>query len=185
MVSGASTELVYWDTCIFYALLNKEDTHGHGVLDAIASDYESFFKGEISLVTSTITIAEVAEGNFENPKDYEIFKSLKFAPKFKFQEAIVSIMETASEIKDYYFNNPVGENGEFSYLNIGDAIHLATAIKLNVDRFMTLDRKHKKRTGEIGLLKLENPIAGKYDLNMQKPRLTGQMRLGLNEEKRR
>lgn len=168
-MSGSGTELVYWDTCIFYALFKGESTHGAGIIDAIKHEYLEFLQGNLRIVTSTVTVAEVARGSFEKAEDFQKFKDIRFADGFEFSDPRVKIMELASELKDYFYNNPLGENGEYKNLNLGDAIHLATAIVLGVTRFVTLDGKHKGKIGEIGLLKLTNPIAGKYALNITKP----------------
>ncbi|WP_461516096.1 type II toxin-antitoxin system VapC family toxin [Porticoccus sp.] len=166
-MSGVSTELVYWDTCIFYAMLKNEE-HGEGILDGIRQDYAAFKAGRLRIITSTITIAEVAAGNFEKHEDFERFKSLRFANGFEFVPPIVPVMELASVLKDYYFNNPLGNDGQYNLFNIADAIHVATAIKLEVDSFVTLDGRNKK-SGEIGLLKLGPRIANMYDLVIRKP----------------
>lgn len=173
-MTGNYIETVYWDTCIFYALLKGENNHGGEIAEAIKSAFDSFLQGKLKIVTSTITIAEVARGHFESEEPLKKFKSLKFVNNFEFVPPIFPIMETASEIKDYYYNNPLGKNGRFNLVNVADAIHLATAIRHEVDAFITLDGKNKTKTREIGLLKLESPLAEKYNLTMLKPKLPAQ-----------
>lgn len=170
-MSGNDTKRVYWDTCIFYALLKAETKHGPGILAGIRQEFQDFREGRVQMLTSMVTVAEVARGNFEDdPTILEEFKGLRFAPGFLFCDAIFPVMELASEIRDYYYNNPLGENGQFKNVGLGDAIHLATAIKQEASDFVTLDGNNKPHPkAEIGILNLGNLVAGEYELNIRKP----------------
>ncbi len=178
---AGSAEAIYWDTCIFYALLLGGTTHGEGVFQGIEDQYKSFIAGSTKLMTFTIAVAEVAAGNFVSSDHLREFKELRYASGFNFSTPTFPIMELASEIKDYYFNNPLGLDGKYKHLDLGDAIHLATAIKNEASKFVTLDAKNKSRTDSIGLLKIGTAVAEQYQLDIVKPEPPKQIQMSLPE----
>ena len=67
-----------------------------------------------------------------------------------------------NEIRDYIYDG-INPN-----LDLPDAIHLASAISFNCISLYTLDGTREDRKG-LGLLQVEQPIAGKYNIQILKP----------------
>ena len=175
-MSGTDIDVVYWDTCIFYAFL-KGEKHRDGEHEGIIEEYNMMRDGKLRIITSSITVAEVAKGKFKgNESKFEEFKSLRFSGTFEFVIPSLPVCDVASEIKDYYYNNPVGEQEKHRLVSLGDAMHLATAIVHGASCMVTTDGKH---VSDIGLLKLSQPIAGKYSLLIRRPKPPAQQGLDL------
>lgn len=122
---------------------------------------------EIVVLSSSTIFAEVLETDL-TPDQRKIFEGVTNRRSVvQIKDANKDINKLAGEIRGYYKeqraldkNNPKTPSG-------ADAIHLATAIFYECPTFYTLDSKDKPDS--CGLLKLTNPIAGKYVLTITKP----------------
>lgn len=126
---------VYWDSCCFIGLINREKGR-HGDLRAL---YESAEAGNLTIVTSTLTFAEVCKvrcdegaGNPRNKMDEsgdsylnnffdnDFFWPIEVSPKIAMQARTL-----------YRRHNEIGI--------VNDAIHLATALSESVSEMHTYD----------------------------------------------
>ncbi len=129
----------------------------------------------IALSCSTI-FSEVLEADLTDQQK-QIFEGVtKRRSAVQIKDATKDINKLAGEIRSYYKqqraldpSNPKTPGGQ-------DAIHIATAIYYECSTFYTLDAKDK--ADSCGLLKLTNPIAGKYILTITKP-IVGQAGLAV------
>lgn len=163
------TELEYWDSCIFLALLQGETTHKTGELQYLEQQARKFDIGALGIVTSSITIAEVFEARLSDENKAK-FRSMYTRSNFEFIDANVGICQIASEIRGYYKNNPI----DGLYPSTPDAIHIASAIAAQSATkdgllLITLDEENKKK--EVGLVKLSGLVANKYNLTICRPPL--------------
>jgi len=138
-------------------------------------------KGENAIFTSVITDLEVVPSKLEAKKENAIdqynalFDSVKFHPL----ELTKNIITRAKEIREFYYveADENGQNGKM--MDLGDAIHLATATIFEVDEFHTRDKAKKgSKVPLVGLYEHsgEDKVCGKYDLKIISP-VAGQSRM--------
>jgi predicted nucleic acid-binding protein len=146
----------YWDSCVFISLVTRE---GRTDVDmATLRQLESLLEIQaITIFTSAITRVEVLE--FRKPEEEEIAQAL-------LKRSVVAsvnskIVDIAREIRGYYRN-------EGTEILLPDAIHLASAIYYNATSLHTYDGC-SKRPRKTDLLRLPNPIAGKYGIRICVP----------------
>ena len=122
------------------------------------------------IVTSVVTDIELLPDKIAHEKERKY--SEKFDGDRMYQHQIdPNVIRLAREIRNYYFrdnNHPSG----FAMMDLGDSIHLATAIILNVDEFHTRDNKSNK--GKVPLVSLydwsgDTKVCGRYDLIIASP----------------
>jgi predicted nucleic acid-binding protein len=160
---------IYWDSCIFLALLKGEIRQDPQDLFGIDELVDLFELGQIELVTSTITLTEVMRTSIK-PEDYLKFRSFFSRRNCHLADVTTNIAEISEEIRSYYFQ-PGG-----STISTPDCIHLATAISWPCDVFYTFDGEGNRP----GLLTLTNPIANRYSIIISKPIPTHSPQLSLN-----
>ena len=158
---------------MFYEILGNEQvtsTKKAAIAEILAANKAS----ENLIITSVITHLEVlpaklSEKGSEDERDY---LSLFDAKHFHEVELNTNIIMRAREIRDFYYKPP-DTNGEGAkMMDLGDAIHLATATVLQVSEMHTRD--NKKRKGNIPLLTLYKEtgiprLCDKYDLTIVSP----------------
>ena len=110
--------MLYLDTNIFIYLLEGHETYA----EAVANVLDEYALSDDSLLTSTITIIEFLAGT-----DSAALSLLQQVPRLEFIVLDESLAERAALLQK--------EEG----LQIGDAIHLATAIQQQAD-FFTNDK---------------------------------------------
>jgi predicted nucleic acid-binding protein len=132
-------------------------------MDGIAYVVEEWEKGGVVLVTSSITRVEVLD--CELPGDApERFRRALSRTTVHIVDVTRPVSNLAHEIRAHY------QSGATFKVKTPDAIHLATAIGMECDAFLTFDGKSSK-TGRVRrLLKLAPVVAGAYPLNIQAPR---------------
>lgn len=158
---------IYWDACIFYEWLGKEDVSREksgGIKEVLDVNDE----GKNTIVTSVATHLEVLPQKL-GTKDIEAeakYLSLFDAEKFCEIQISTNVILLAREIRDYYYRPPVaGKPGVKSIpatkdkpavagvreikavsakmMDLGDCIHLATAIIERASEFHTRDNDSK------------------------------------------
>ena len=154
-----SKSVVYWDTCLFFALIKDEKRADPGDMAGLYSVASEIDNGNINMVTSVIALTEL---NYR-PLARELQERLTaFLSRSNVDVVPLAphMAEKAGQLRGYYQAQP-GPN-----LCRDDAYHLATAIALNVAAFHTFDESDKK--GCRGLLGLNGNVAG-YPLCITKP----------------
>ena len=151
---------VYWESSVFLSLFQKGD-------DAVKKFQreqtilllEQARSGETLILTSTLSIAEARRGEGEPPLSGEEHATLRAFFKQNYIEVVPvdrGIAELAADL------------GEQFNLRGADAIHLATAVRLNATVFLSWDR-HFHRNG----VRRNAPIA------IEEPRWVGARQLEL------
>lgn len=135
---------IYWEACVFIDLLEKTpDRIGHllPIIDAAEQD-------QIVIVTSALTLAEVSRLRHLQLDDESVEKT------------ILQFFETPF-LYLHPVNRFVAERSRPIIRNFGlkplDAIHVASALMMKVERMHTYDAKILKLDGKIEGLRIEEP----------------------------
>lgn len=149
---------VYWDSCVFLHYIEGTPQH-LPILDQILKRAQP--SGDIELVTSTLSISEVAFAEPERTRrmlDPEVIKALDAL--WNDQSVInlvdVSILVT-TEARDIV-RRSIEVKPIVPIMKPPDAIHLATAKRMHVYEFHTYDDKVLKHSHIHGF-----PIVAPYD----------------------
>jgi predicted nucleic acid-binding protein len=129
---------VYWDSCVFIHRIQKTTDH-YAILKSITDDAEA---GRITIVTSTLTLAEVVKCDTTlQPTEQERLVSEFFKnPYLDIRQVDRKVAELARTI--------VRNNR----LKPPDAIHIATAALMNTAEFNTYEDKMLGCNGNISVL---------------------------------
>ena len=145
-----NAELIYWDSDPFLAHFQEEV----GKVELCAGTIERAEGGEVLIVTSALTIAEV------------LWK--KKAPKIEQEKAdILRRFFRRSHIRVYNIARAIAEMAQDVVWNHGiqpkDALHVATALQMKVPVLETFDGDLLKKSGMVGIppLVIRLPIAPK------------------------
>jgi predicted nucleic acid-binding protein len=143
-----TVEKVYWDSDCFIAHLQAE----HGKVDQCDGVIERAERGDVLLVTSALTIAEVLW--------------MREAPRLsKDKAAIVQKFFRRSYIRVVNVNRKIAESAQTHVwdndIRPKDAIHVATAISFGCDALETFDKSLIGKSGKVGnpLLLIREPQA--------------------------
>lgn len=135
----------YWDACVFLSYVNEDEDR----IGDISSLLEHAEKREIEIVTSTVSIVEVAFGAAERRQS---------ALSEEMETKINKLWETSSPIKLVEFHVLIAEEAKKLMrrgvplgwsLKPKDAVHLATAQRLEVTELHTYDDGLDKWAPEI------------------------------------
>lgn len=131
-------EIIYWDSCIFLAHYKQESNKPVNALNHIRQMETLVIKGELKMVTSSISYIEVLDQHLEEEQIVH-FKKL-MSNKVKHTTVLdpdLGIMEQARELRSRVMRTEIlGKKRSFS---VPDAIHIATAIRSRADFFYTFD----------------------------------------------
>ncbi len=169
-------EIEYWDSCVFLALLNKEQ-HRAGEMTYIEKQAHRFDIGAVGLITSAIAVAEIFEARLTE-EQAKLFRSMYTRSNFQFIDANQRVCFEASSIRSYYKCNPINQDGRDLYPSAPDAIHIASAIaaqsmlKRGI-KLITFDSENKPKNNDLGLTKLSGLVAGKHQLTICRPPVDG------------
>lgn len=136
-----------------------------GDMEGLGKIAELVLRAEVTLVTSTLTRAEILQSK-TSPEALKKYDMLLRRSNVVAQNVDLPIAKLTSELMDYYLSS------DFELLT-PDAIHLATAIHVNVDEFQTFDgstprKPRRSRYSRSGLLLLDGNVAGK-SLTVRRP----------------
>jgi predicted nucleic acid-binding protein len=154
-------DLVYWDSCIFIAIINNEK-RPNNEMDGVYDCIDKIEKGQIRMMILRDLLFEEVE-----LRTLEAAQKLRMIMKrggIELPSKDVRIERLAKELCDYYDNHgpkPMGEK---------DALHLATAIHYRANAFYTFDSGGKRNN--ISLLSMNGNVAGIYPLLICKPPVT-------------
>ncbi|MFT3879959.1 MAG: type II toxin-antitoxin system VapC family toxin [Gemmatales bacterium] len=142
---ASSKEIVYWDSCVFIDLLSQQKADRFAACKHIQERAE---KGEVTIVTSAITITEVMKLGSAPATDKENKQILDY-----FENPYIIIRQvdraTAMEAREV-----IRKHG----LRTVDAIHVATALRAGVPVVQTYDGIKGRRKGLLKYnLKIGNP----------------------------
>ena len=147
-------------------------------MDGIQEDVEQFERGDIVIATSPIILPEMLDlankmtvlqrDRFE--KFFNRSNVIKIAPD-------IGVGRIAQEIRDYYFKKY--QTDGLPTVDVGDALHLACAIRFRCMAFHTFDENDVRKSSKAqrGLIGLSGNVAG-YALTIRKPQaIQTQLRL--------
>jgi predicted nucleic acid-binding protein len=150
----------YWDACVFLAWINDES----GRATVVDSLLRSAWAGELQIVTSVISVTEVAlaadekqSGSLSSATLAKIEKLWEPPSPIKLVEVHRLIATAARDLMRQA--TPSGLQ-----LKPPDAIHLSTAPRVGCDEFLTYDPKLQKYAGQIGL-PVREPISATLPLD--------------------
>ncbi len=115
--------LLYLDTNILIYLLERHEPHSTKVAEIL----ETYTANDGALATSAITVTEFLAGTLSS--NLAIIRKI---PKLNFAILDEALAEKAALLQ------------RKTKLQIGDAIHLATAVQLQVEQFFTNDKQFAK-----------------------------------------
>lgn len=176
-MSGTETE--YWDTCVFLALLKGESLR-HGEESYLEQQSLRFDIGQLNLVTSAITITEILACKLTK-EQRDRLREVSTRRNFQYIDANPGVCELASEIRNYYVENPPSrpEGSKTLKLMTPDSIHVASAIAVQTAikrpvKLLTFDCTDKPSKGEMALDRLNGLVANKYRLTIGRPDVSNQ-----------
>ena len=149
---------IYWDSCVWLRYINETPTDKE-VLDILLND-SAMRSGDIHLITSLIAQTEVAFGAAEqNNQTLDADVEQKIDSLWKDRRAVTVV--------EYYPALALEARGLIRMsvergwsLRPYDAIHLATAQRLEVTEFHTYDDKLLRFTGDLGFPIMEPYVPG-------------------------
>jgi predicted nucleic acid-binding protein len=147
---------VCWDSCAFISLLTGENR----TPEEMKKLYEienMVNQGRCVVFTSTVAIVEVLDCHL-TPEQAVKFKGLIGNPDTPFLSVDTRVAQLAHDIRSFYAGK----------ISTPDSIFLATAIHYEAAAFHTYDGSSKRRR-EGDLLRLPQPIAGKYKMPITLP----------------
>ncbi|MGA7563276.1 MAG: type II toxin-antitoxin system VapC family toxin [Desulfobaccales bacterium] len=123
------TKRIYWDSCIFIALI-ADEKRNPGETSGISDVVQEVDANKITLVTSVISRVEVLRDlGIDRDKYINVLKR----PNIQETEVNKTIAQMAGDIRHQF------QVAGICKLTTPDAIHLATAIYAEVDEFHTFD----------------------------------------------
>ncbi len=150
---------VYWDASVFLSLFQRGDTPDllHQRQQAILL-LEDARKGAFLIVTSAFTLAEARRGEGVPPLPGEEHATLNAFFKHQYIE-VVPVDRAIAEL--------AAEYGERFSLKLGDAVQLATAVRVGASRFLAWDRGFFREEAMRGA-----PIAIEYPSRPPDPQMS-------------
>lgn len=137
---------VYWDSCVFLDYINGIPEK-LPILDSLID--RAGPRGDIEIVTSTLSIAEVAFGRLDQ-SGTNLDPSIEAKIDALWTDSIVKQVEfhkgIAFEARDLIRAARIAGAG----LQAADAIHLATARRIGAAEFQTYDSKLFRHSGLVG-----------------------------------
>ena len=172
MAGRRRKDAIYWDTCIWIAWF-CEESRKPGDMEGVLEDVEQFERGEVLLATSPIILPEMLNlaGKASAAQLERFWRFFDRSDVIKVA-ADITVCRIAQELRDYYYEQK--KHDGLPTLDIGDAIHLASAIQYQCLAFHTFDEKDKRTPSKAqrGLIGLSGQVGGKYALTVRKPRAT-------------
>lgn len=153
-------EKLFWDSCVFNALLYDETTSYD--VDSIQQYLDEARDGKYVIYTSSVFLAEIAHSKIKKigvGGPNEFLNDLQGVVVVI--DASLEIMELAGRLKDIPYRK---QDSTKRRLGTGDAVMLATALNLQdayeveIDRFHTFDNGGQK--GSVPLLSYEQWLEG-------------------------
>jgi predicted nucleic acid-binding protein len=160
---------VYWDTCVFIAWIGDESSWPDDVKKGIQQTIELAISGEVMIVTSALTLAEILETKM-TPDQKIKFRTAFSAPYLQLIDVDRKIGVLSAQIRERHDTRIYGPNRTLisgTFIRMPDSIHLATAIHLNVAVLNTLDGSGRSPK-RLDMLELDGKVGG-YSLSIKLP----------------
>lgn len=160
--------VIYWDTCIWLAWF-KDEKRDPDEMAGIRECVEKFEKGELHIATSVLTLAEMLDLSNKLPvKVLRRFRLFFRRPDVVRISVDIRVAELTQKIRDFYFSQ-FNIDG-LPTLELGDALHLASAVHYGCDLFLTFDERDSKKPSKPkrAILPLSGNVAG-HALQIRKP----------------
>jgi predicted nucleic acid-binding protein len=164
---GREPKRSYWDSSVFLAWINGEEERTD-VVDALL---QSARKGEITVVTSVLTITEVA---------YATAESQYGTPSAGVLHRIDALWDPPSPVTLAEFHRLIAVDARNMMrqalpggrrLKPPDAIHMSTAVRSRCEEILTYDPKWAAYAGELGV-KIAEPSSAAVPLPFDKTATT-------------
>jgi predicted nucleic acid-binding protein len=140
---------IYWDACVFLSFINGEPEERVNVIQQLMEEAST---GKHEIVTSAVSIVEVAFGKAEQDGHAPNQETLEKIEQFWLPDSPIRLMEfhrlVARDARDLVRLAAI--TAEEVSLKPLDAIHLASAQRLEVGDFHTYDGNLLKRSGSLG-----------------------------------
>ena len=164
---------IYWDSCLFFEWLGDEDVD-RSLRDGLNEILDQNDAKENVILTSVIADLEVVPEKLEAKKNGALneYNQLFDGVSFVSIEINKNILNMAREIRDFYYKLLNADGKGAKMLDLGDAIHLATAIIYECNEFQTRDGSSKGTKVPInGIYKYSgyDKICNKYELKIRSP----------------
>lgn len=169
-------ELLYFDTCVLLAYLIDEKRQGDE-MDGVYEQIRRVDAMEAQMVISTIGRIEILDVTLDQSQQ-DKFRLLMAKPNVHVHSVTVAISDMAHEIRARTY--AMMPQDRFPSVDVPDAIHLATAVWAQCDKFLTFDDKSKKvvtARAKRGLLGLSPWKQGGHEIILCKPEPPLQPRL--------
>ena len=148
----------YWDSDCFLAWLQDEEGRAERCQSVLALAE----RGEVEVITSALTIAEVLR---LRPKDALPSERRSAVEALFARKSIRTMMLTrrlAESARDMVWDHKIHPK---------DSVHVASALAAKVDVLNTFDRRLLRKSGKIGTppLTIEEPTVAEPELNLEQP----------------
>lgn len=175
MAAGKYKHKVYWDSCVYIAILTGENKTSDEMKTLYTLEKQAD-DDEIAILTSVVTHVEVLECKLTEDQKAKFLAMMQRHNMVPYS-VNSGIAKLAREIRDYYqvlFDKNKQPDGTSltERMQVPDAIHLATAMHYELPELHTYDGNSKKPK-KTDLLKLPRPILGdpNRDIEICIPRL--------------
>lgn len=157
---NGEVEIAYSDACVFIAVLDNEPAR----VDVVEAQFSAFRARGVSIVTSAITLTEVAYASTEpapiNPSDTTAIDAFLQRPRrFRYRPVSQAIaLEARGLVRE-------AKASGAKRIRTPDAIHLATAKDVKADLFLTYDRALLDLRMNLPF-RIEEPSADTYQASL-------------------
>jgi predicted nucleic acid-binding protein len=151
---GNNPKRSYWDSSVFLAWINGEEDRA----DIVSGLFESARRGEITVVTSVLTITEVA---------YATAETASATLSAEVLGRIDALWDPPSPVRLAEFHRLIAANArnlmrlalpDGRRLKPPDAIHMSTAVRTQCQEILTYDPKWAAYAGTLGV-RIDKPMS--------------------------
>lgn len=147
------TRRVYWDACIFIAMLKGENSHGESATQHILKMFQECSQGSLEIVVSSLWRLEV------NPyKHPEVLSALEYEFDLGNFNSVAATDEVFSKVLE------IRRTLDKKELSLADAIHVATAIVTGCPILYSLDNDMLTCANKVRGLEIARPKLQEYPL---------------------
>ena len=156
---GSNPDLIYWDSCAFLHFLAGD----HPLSAELQLIYDDWLAGLVTMVTSTLTMAEVLYVKCGEPPQLQRADPTRraeiealFTPTPTRRLVLIELSAiTARKARDLHWDLAIKPK---------DAVHVASALEAHCEVMHTTDASLQSKSGQVGgspILRIEAPVWGK------------------------